>query len=94
MRIFERLRAKFFPQKPMALLGVQPQQVYRFKNAEDDQVGLDVSLSVSNGMVMFDLSKPVQWIELNELDTKRLIASLIAAGSAAWAEEHEVSKPN
>lgn len=76
------------------------EQVYRLKNSEDDTEGLDAKLTVENGQLLLDLSKPVRWLSLNAEDSQRFIAALLTAGFAAFAKQDdgesksEPAKPN
>lgn len=76
------------------VMPAEGEQVYRLKNAEDDTEGLDASITVENGKLLLNLSKPVQWVSLDSNDAHRMIASLIEAGFAAFAEKGEPIRLN
>lgn len=68
-------------------------EVYRLKNANDDTVGLDAALTLENGRLMFDFKKPIQYLELEDIDVQRLITSLVLAGFEAFGKDAKKAGP-
>lgn len=70
------------------------QKVHRIKNAEEDTEGLDAVITVENRKIMIDFTKPIQFLELDDTDAHRMIASLVMAGVSAFGEKGEPIKFN
>ena len=69
------------------------EQVHRLKNADDDTEGLDANITVQNGRVIVDLSRPVRYVQLDDQDLHRMIMSLVMAGFAAFGRDAEEKTP-